>query len=160
MEFVELHGVQTQLYADGRLQHERLVLLPGDELYAESLEVIEYRAVERLYELLGIRLHGSLPTQVPSGTLVISQDNADEVVAVVDEIALEASGCQLTRVLGNEGKADIQVLATLAFLGLRLESNRMVGRIRVLLFKIEVCVHRSLQALSFDGGCGSRLGGL
>ena len=50
MQFIELRQVEAKFCCYGRLQLERLVLLPGDGLYAEMFQIVDLQTVESFYE--------------------------------------------------------------------------------------------------------------
>ena len=129
MQFVELHSVQTQFHAHGRLEAEGLVLFPSNQLHGKMLQVVEHGTVEGLQQLLGVGLDDTLPAQMPCGALTVGKGGADIVVGVVDEICLETCVSELASVFRHESQAYVQQLTALALLRLWLVSDGAVGRV-------------------------------
>ena len=132
MELVEFHWVETKLYVDDRFQQEALAALVGENLHRYAVEVVKVFATELLYVEFGVWLYLARRSQLPVVSLRGEIGELHIVVAVVNDVCLEACGCHLLWRHRHIGNICRELVTALAFLHWSLESDRAVGGIVVL----------------------------
>ena len=90
VELVEFHWIETKLYVDDRFQQEALAALVGENLHRYAVEVVKVFATELLYVEFGVWLYLARRSQLPVVSLRSEIGELHIVVAVVNDVCLEA----------------------------------------------------------------------
>ena len=115
VQLVELHGVDAQLHAHGRLEDKRRAVLEGNELDTDALVVVQLGFLELLQEVLHVRLHHPVRTHAPGVSLRAEVGVIEVIVGVVHQISLERRGADGFDVHRHEGQEDVQSVARAGF---------------------------------------------
>ena len=128
MQLVELGTVEPQFGRESGLQHEGLVLLPRQSLYAQALQRSQLAAFDVGHKEFAVGLHHSIEHRAPCHAVGLHDERLHVVVAVVHHISLKGGGGNLLHIGRQETQVQVELVTSLALLRLGLEGDGLVGR--------------------------------